>query len=265
MKASSKRNVIWFVGMTYLVFWCLLGFTGWMISLKVPLYMQTFAKNLCAWSPTLALFILFRRLFPDLSVGEFLKRNFSLRVNPLTFVLILILQAAIAFLALAALLGSTGKDWNSVSLLSPSAALVAFVVTLTSGPMGEELGWRGYLLRELQKRHTLLASSLWVGIVWGFWHVPLWFLSGYSGNDFLFYIACFLVSIVSTSVIITVFYSRQWNLLIPIWIHLLFNLFLALVKIDLLRFIGWISLGYAALAIILVVIEHKRMLARPME
>ena len=66
-------------------------------------------------------------------------------------------------------------------------------------------------------------SGLLVGIVWGFWHIPLWIISGYSGISLVLYVAYFLVSIVSTSLVITVFYSRQWNLLIPIWIHFLFN------------------------------------------
>jgi len=37
---------------------------------------------------------------------------------------------------------------------------------------GEELGWRGYLLRELQHKKTL-SVSLITGIIWGLWHFPL--------------------------------------------------------------------------------------------
>jgi membrane protease YdiL (CAAX protease family) len=38
--------------------------------------------------------------------------------------------------------------------------------------MWEELGWRGYALPELQKKHNALISSLIVGIFWSLWHWP---------------------------------------------------------------------------------------------
>jgi membrane protease YdiL (CAAX protease family) len=37
---------------------------------------------------------------------------------------------------------------------------------------GEELGWRGYLLKALQNK-KLLPASLIIGTVWGLWHFPL--------------------------------------------------------------------------------------------
>ena len=37
---------------------------------------------------------------------------------------------------------------------------------------GEELGWRGYLLRALQDKRFLLVSLI-IGVVWGLWHFPL--------------------------------------------------------------------------------------------
>jgi len=38
--------------------------------------------------------------------------------------------------------------------------------------LGEEFGWRGYLLKALQTK-KLLPVSLIIGIVWGLWHFPL--------------------------------------------------------------------------------------------
>jgi len=51
-------------------------------------------------------------------------------------------------------------------------ALVAgFTINAIFG-LGEELGWRGYLLKALQNK-KLLPASLIIGIVWGLWHFPL--------------------------------------------------------------------------------------------
>jgi hypothetical protein len=256
---TPKRNLVVYVSLTYLVFLCLLALTGVLMSLNVPSYVQIIAQNVCSWAPIFVVLIMFRRLFPGVTFREFLRRNFIGRVNPLIFLLLLVLQGAIVALAVGAQLWATGKGLNSVLLVSPSALLTTFVVTATGGSMGEELGWRGYLLKELHKRHTLFMSGLLVGIVWGFWHIPLWIISGYSGISLVLYVAYFLVSIVSLSLVITVFYSRQWNLLIPMWIHFLFNFVLRLVIMDIHPLLGWTSLGYAAFAFILIMIERKRM------
>jgi membrane protease YdiL (CAAX protease family) len=133
-----------------------------------------------------------------------------------------------------------------------------FIAQLTSGATGEELGWRGYLLAEFQKRHSILVSALLVGIIWGLWHFPVWFTLGYAGSDLIRYIGFFLVQIISVSVVMAVFYIRQKNLLIPIWIHFLTNFLAGLVKVELLNLIGWLALGYAVWAIIMALIERKR-------
>ena len=89
-----------------------------LISLKAPSYIQTIAMNVCAWAPTIVVLIMFRRLFPGVSFGAFFRRNFIRRVNPLTFLLMLVLQVAIVALAVGAQLWATGKGLNSVLLLS---------------------------------------------------------------------------------------------------------------------------------------------------
>ena len=60
---------------------------------------------------------------------------------------------------------------------------------------GEELGWRGWLLPHLMKRHRTSTSAAIVGAVWGSWHVFILlngfrtaaaFLFGVFGLSFLF-------------------------------------------------------------------------------
>lgn len=65
----------------------------------------------------------------------------------------------------------------------PFPAGLMFILVLVSGSLsgsvfnfpfalGEELGWRGFLLRETQA-WGFARSSLFTGLVWGFWHAPL--------------------------------------------------------------------------------------------
>lgn len=42
----------------------------------------------------------------------------------------------------------------------------------------EEPGWRGYAQEGLQRRMSILAASLVIGVFWAAWHLPLFFIPG---------------------------------------------------------------------------------------
>ena len=132
-----------------------------------------------------------------------------------------------------------------------------------SGPMGEELGWRGYALNEYQKQYSPLVSSLFIGVIWGFWHLPLWLLAGYSGGTLALYVASFLVAIISTSVLITFFYNRSGNILVAVWIHFLFNFLFTTVKIDAAPLLAYASVAYLCVALLVVAFGRKAMMRKP--
>ena len=52
--------------------------------------------------------------------------------------------------------------------------------------VGEEAGWRGYMMPRLKERLGLLNGRLLGGIIWGVWHWPLMLLVGYEyGTNYL--------------------------------------------------------------------------------
>jgi uncharacterized protein len=55
----------------------------------------------------------------------------------------------------------------------PWPELLAFFPLLFLGfdGLGEEVGWRGFALPALLARRSALASSLILGVLWGFWHL----------------------------------------------------------------------------------------------
>jgi len=76
------------------------------------------------------------------------------------------------------LLGGPAVDWSGLQPLHKVVPMFIFL-TLAAG-IGEEFGWRGFLLPRLQSHHNALVSGLIVGVVWATWHIPMFFIKGTS-------------------------------------------------------------------------------------
>lgn len=88
----------------------------------------------------------------------------------------------------------------------------------------EEIGWRGLLLPNLQKKFTPFMSTLIVGIVWTLWHLPLFFILGtYQGLYLNFFV--FMLHIIAFSFILSVVYNRTKSIFMCILCHALSNAF----------------------------------------
>lgn len=46
---------------------------------------------------------------------------------------------------------------------------------LISGPLSEEIGWRGFLTDQLFDKKKICLYPLIIGLIWGIWHLPLYF------------------------------------------------------------------------------------------
>lgn len=58
--------------------------------------------------------------------------------------------------------------------------LVIFVLVI-----GEEIGWRGFLMPRLRTKMSLPAAGLITGIVWTLWHLPIYLQPGQGLGPFL--------------------------------------------------------------------------------
>lgn len=100
---------------------------------------------------------------------------------------------------------------------------VFYLVASLFGPIGEELGWRGYLLPRIANK-GFLHSSLIVGVIWTFWHAPLyWAAEGtsISGEPVTYFsVLKYLLFVSGTSLLYTYIYHRtRGNIFIAILIH----------------------------------------------
>jgi len=67
---------------------------------------------------------------------------------------------------------------------------VIFFAQLFSSPLLEEFGWREYAQPLLQKKYSVLSSSIMIGLVWGVWHLPLILTYGHNIIVALMLITC---------------------------------------------------------------------------
>jgi membrane protease YdiL (CAAX protease family) len=99
----------------------------------------------------------------------------------------------------------------------------AVIYNMISGPLGEETGWRGFALPRLQTRFNALTSSLILGVLWAFWHVPLYLEpGGGQQTGFPFYI--FIPMTIALSVFFVWIYNNTGgSLLLTFLTHFFFN------------------------------------------
>jgi uncharacterized protein len=89
--------------------------------------------------------------------------------------------------------------------------------------MGEEIGWRGFVLPRMQARNSALKASLIIGILWGCWHLPLW-LTGTESHSISLY-SPFVIAVIASSVMSTWLYNNtRGSLLIIVLYHAAINL-----------------------------------------
>lgn len=69
--------------------------------------------------------------------------------------------------------------------------------------LGEEIGWRGYLVPELTKSVGFRNASLLSGLLWAAWHLPGIIAGGYgsAGTPKIYQIVCFTLMVLMTGVI----------------------------------------------------------------
>lgn len=92
-----------------------------------------------------------------------------------------------------------------------------------AGPLGEELGWRGFALPRLLAIMEARWAALTLGAVWALWHLPAFFLSGLSQSKFQF--GSFFFVVVGFSVVMTLLFihTRGSVLLAGILPHMWIN------------------------------------------
>jgi membrane protease YdiL (CAAX protease family) len=97
--------------------------------------------------------------------------------------------------------------------------LIPFAVAFsTPFQAGEEIGWRGYALPRLAGRFGLAGASLILGVIWGCWHLPQFFIREADTYRQSFFV--FVLGVMALSVVLAWLWERSGrSLLLPMLLH----------------------------------------------
>jgi membrane protease YdiL (CAAX protease family) len=114
--------------------------------------------------------------------------------------------------------------WPSVGVLL-AYPLLLLLQTATTG-VAEEPGWRDFALPRMQRRRGPLVGTLILGVLWGGWHLPLFFTDWEPEGPDPLSISLFILVAITLSVVITwVFNRTQESLPAAMLVHASNNTF----------------------------------------
>lgn len=120
-------------------------------------------------------------------------------------------------------------DYIKAVASNPLYIFLILLLSLVSGPLNEEFGWRGYALDRLLLKFGFLKGSLILGFIWAIWHLPWYFTPGQAQynllQDSVFHALMFIPSVMLLSVFVSFVYIKTGrSILAGALVHMCSNL-----------------------------------------
>ncbi len=215
---ADKRNVeiALYLAITFGITWSIavvvLGFPDWFAAHFGELTRTSPFFYAAVWAPNAAALVLTATRGGASAMKDLFARLVRWRVDPWVWV------AAIAFypalMMIVQLIGLPfGRPLVGADIWLHVVLGVANVPALLLGPLGEELGWRGYLLPRVLERMSAAPAALVVGSIWMVWHIPAFLASGLPQSGMVFPI--FVLAGIALSMFVTwLFVNGRQSILI---------------------------------------------------
>jgi membrane protease YdiL (CAAX protease family) len=230
-------GLTWGLGACFFLFPAQLTAVFGKVSVTNPLFI------LAVYAPGISAIVVTGFIEGTAGVGRLLGRFLRWRIGIRWYLAILVgipMLSVIAMLLSSALTQTplSIDQWYQLFLLGPTGHWIAdaagagglwsvVLVILGSffadpGPLGEELGWRGFALPRLLNGRSALAAGVILGIIWGVWHLPAFLIGGTPQNSMSF--PLFMIGAVGISVLMTwAFKGTGGSVLATALIHWTFN------------------------------------------
>jgi len=111
-------------------------------------------------------------------------------------------------------LGIDSSNQTIVMIVMIFLLLTVGVVKNLGSTLGEEIGWRGFLIFELRKVMSFKSVAIVSGLIWAVYHFPIIDLMYGGGDNLLLHLSAFTIMIIGVSVILA-YYTFKSNSLWP--------------------------------------------------
>jgi membrane protease YdiL (CAAX protease family) len=183
--------------------------------------------------PTLAAFLMTAVTQGRAGILQLLRHYVLWRVGISWYLLVLLGVPALLLIAVLPLPGALSTFRLPALSFWPTYLMLYLLFLVAEGPLGEEPGWRGFALPRLEQRSGPLVGTLLLGVLWGLWHLPLFFIPGTDqygmsfGTGFVGHLigsVPFVIWTIALAVIFTwVFNNTRGSLLLAMLLHASIN------------------------------------------
>jgi membrane protease YdiL (CAAX protease family) len=162
------------------------------------------------------------------SIRAFMASILPLKLSPLWTIFAVVFYPAMILVSWgsSALFGMRAEYpglWEQPALEILPLFILTFCMTLLIQGGNEEIGWRGFMQPELQKRFSPLVAALIVSVLWSLWHLPL-FLNGVYDTDLVVGMVSGGIYRIPLAIFLAWFYNRSGgNLFLTMFLHASFN------------------------------------------
>lgn len=206
-KTMVKKRLAWFLALTFVITWIvfmLIPFNGLPYGKGASIYIVMagmFVPALCSILTRLITREGFGNMYLHPHFKGHMKEYLLIYFGPTALIF---LSGALYFLlfpesfdrgftlleAMAASSGRTGITAYNVLLIFVLQVIFIGPIINIIPTLGEELGWRAYLLPKLRLLMSDRAALVITGIIWGLWHTPVIVMghnygTGYTGYPYL--------------------------------------------------------------------------------
>lgn len=119
--------------------------------------------------------------------------------------------------------GLEGASPALVIIVHSLFTLTFGVATYVGTVLGEEIGWRGFLVPELAKRYSFIQVSIITGFIWSIWHYPLFLFGSSLDRETLVALAFFTIMVIALSFILTQLRLASGSLWTAVILHATHN------------------------------------------
>lgn len=217
-KQITVKSLVPFLIMTFGITWGILALYIFLTDQMTALFGQLTGNHplffLAVYAPAIAAFTIILQKTGVGGLKRYLTRLLLWRCSKYWYAFLLV-GLPLVFYGGAAMKGTLFSEPFPFSSFGGLAAAIG--LSVIKGPV-EEFGWRGFAQPLLQRKFAPVWVAMIIGIVWGFWHLPAFLLSGTQQSAWSF--GPFFAGTIAISLIVTqLFNASRGSILLSAFMH----------------------------------------------